>query len=76
MDTDMGKGPRHKFRKSYRVYYVTGEGWHYKLHGDVRGPFKDAEAAGIAMESERRELRAIREVRLPKNIAMLPHSAF
>lgn len=50
----------HDYHRNARVYYMAGEGWHYKLHGDVRGPFKDAEAAGVAMESEKYQLRAIR----------------
>lgn len=46
--------------KSHKVFWKPGSGWHYRLHGDVRGPFKDAEAAGVAMEQEKYQLRAIR----------------
>lgn len=50
----------HDYHRNNRVYYMAGEGWHYKLHGDVRGLFPDAEAAGVAMEQEKYQLRAIR----------------
>jgi len=47
-------------RKSNTVFWQPGKGWHYRLHGDVRGPFKDAEQAGVEMEREKYQLRAIR----------------
>lgn len=48
------------WRKSNRVYYIPGKGWHYCLHGDMRGPFKKADEAKEALEREKRELRALR----------------
>lgn len=47
-------------RKSNTVFYKPGKGWHYRLHGDERGPFADAEEAGRQMELEKYTLRAIR----------------
>jgi hypothetical protein len=49
------------WRKSNKVYYIPGKGWHYCLHGDMRGPFAKAYEAKEALEREKRELRALRK---------------